>query len=158
VSIAYLGIGTNIGERSANMERALREISRVARITDVSRTYESAPVGHADQPAFHNAAVRVSTSLTALELLRRLKDAEARMGRTPTFTNGPRLIDIDILFFDDAVIDEGVLQIPHPRALQRAFVLRPLLEIAPDLVDPRSGRAIADALGDVADQLAEPIA
>jgi 2-amino-4-hydroxy-6-hydroxymethyldihydropteridine diphosphokinase len=155
---AWLGIGTNMDDRAANMTRALREIGRAGRVLAVSRIYASAPVGYVEQDTFWNAAVHLSTSLPPRELLLRLKEIEAAMGRTPTFTNGPRLIDIDILFYDSVVLDEGGLQIPHPRALERAFVLRPLVEVAPELVDPVSGRRIMDVVPDVADQVAEPIA
>jgi 2-amino-4-hydroxy-6-hydroxymethyldihydropteridine diphosphokinase len=157
VAIAYLGLGTNLDDRGANLARALREIERIARIYDVSRIYETAPVGYADQPEFWNLAVRVSTALPPAELMRRLKEIEQRMGRAVTFVNGPRLIDIDILFYNDEIVDEPTLQIPHPRLMQRAFVLRPLAEIAPALTDPRSGRRIQDALVDVSDQAASPV-
>ena len=152
MATVYLGLGTNIGDRNNNLTRALREISRSARVRDVSHVYESAPVGYADQDTFWNIAVRASTSLPPRELLVKLKEIEARMGRTPTFANGPRLIDIDILFYGDTVMSDGALTIPHPRAVQRAFVLRPLAEIATDLTEPTSRRRITEFLADVADQ------
>lgn len=152
MAIVYLGLGSNIGDRSANVSVALREISRVGRIFAVSRVYESAPVGHAEQEVFWNLVVRVSTSLGPLELLVRLKAIESAMGRVATFANGPRLIDIDILFYNDIVLNDGEVVIPHPRALERAFVLRPLLEVCPALVDPRSSRPVSSFLDAVAAQ------
>ena len=96
--VAYLGIGTNLDDRRANIDRALRAVSRVASITRTSPIYESAPVGYADQPPFWNLVVRASTGLPPAELMIRLKEIERDMGRGPTFRNGPRLIEIDILF------------------------------------------------------------
>jgi 2-amino-4-hydroxy-6-hydroxymethyldihydropteridine diphosphokinase len=157
VATAYLGLGTNIGDRGANLSRAVREIGRVARVLETSRVYESAPIGYAEQDVFWNMAARVSTSLPARELIVGLKRIEARMGRTPTFANGPRLIDIDILFYDDVIVDEAGLTIPHPRAMERAFVLKPLLELNPDLIEPKSGRRIQDFLPGVATQHADPL-
>jgi 2-amino-4-hydroxy-6-hydroxymethyldihydropteridine diphosphokinase len=157
VPIVHLGIGTNLDDRHANIDRALRAISHLARITRVSRIYESAPVGFAEQPPFWNLVVRASTALPPAELLTRLKEIERSMGRVPTFRNGPRLIDIDILFYDDMIVDDGSLSIPHPRAHERAFVLRPLYEVAPGLVDPRTGALVADGLSAVAEQEASPI-
>jgi 2-amino-4-hydroxy-6-hydroxymethyldihydropteridine diphosphokinase len=157
VGIAYLGLGTNIGDRSANLQRALQEMSRAARIFAVSRVYESAPVGYAEQDVFWNLVARVSTSLAPAELLVRLKAIESSMGRVATFRNGPRLIDIDILFYDDLVVDDDGVAIPHPRALERAFVLRPLLEVGAELVDPRSARPVASFLPGVEGQVAFPV-
>lgn len=153
---AYLGIGTNVGDHAANVAHSLSHISRVGRIYETSPIYATAPVGHIEQAAFWNLVVRVSTALPPEELLLRLKEIEQRMGRVATFRNGPRLIDIDIVLYGDVVMD-GAVQIPHPRFMQRAFVLRPLADIAPDLVDPRTGRRIVDALADVADQHVERV-
>ena len=155
--VVYLGLGTNLGDRRRNIERTVQAIGRAASVSRVSRFYASAPVGFTDQPTFWNAVVRASTALPPGELIIRLKEIERDIGRVPSFPNGPRLIDIDILFYGDAIIDDDALQIPHPRALERAFVLRPLAEVAPHLRDPRTGDAIADALERVADQDAAPV-
>ena len=152
--IVYLGLGTNLDDRRANLDVALRSISRVASISRVSPVYESAPVGYAHQPPFWNLVVRASTALPAADLMIRLKEIERDMGRVPTFRNGPRLIDIDILFYGDAVIEDAHVQVPHPRAHERAFVLRPLADVAPDLIDPRTGQPVANGLRVVADQVA----
>jgi 2-amino-4-hydroxy-6-hydroxymethyldihydropteridine diphosphokinase len=157
VAVAYLGLGTNIGDRGANLRRAVREIGRCARVFATSRVYATAPVGYAEQEPFWNMVVRVSTALAPRDLIAALKNIETRMGRVATFINGPRLIDIDILLYDDITVDDGDLVIPHPRAMNRAFVLRPLAELSPDLVEPKSGRRIRDFLDDVATQVAEPL-
>ncbi|MEO5510876.1 MAG: 2-amino-4-hydroxy-6-hydroxymethyldihydropteridine diphosphokinase [Longimicrobiales bacterium] len=157
MAVAWLGIGTNLGDRGANIERALRELGTAGRVFETSRIYASAPVDHADQPEYWNLAARISTSLPPVDLLARLQGIERRMGRIATFRNGPRLVDIDILFYDDMVMDTPELQLPHPRSMERAFVLRPLAEIALDLKDPRSGRRITDAVSDVAEQIAAPL-
>ena len=157
MAVAYLGIGTNLDNRSANISSALREIANVADVDAKSRIYETAPIGFADQPAFWNLVIRVSTELSPHDLMRRLKRIESDMGRVTTFTNGPRLIDIDILTYDDIVLDDDRIQVPHPRMMERAFVLRPLAEIAPTMIDARSGRSISDALADVAEQVAFPV-
>jgi len=108
-----------------------------------SPVYETEPWGYADQPPFLNMALCAATDLSPRDLLGRLKDIEATLGRIPSFRNGPRLIDLDILFYDDLVLDTPALVIPHPRLHERAFVLIPLAEIAPGLVHPALGLSVA---------------
>lgn len=152
---AFLGLGSNLGDRLANLERAVRSLDASAAITVVrtSRVYETAPVGP-PQPDYLNAVVEVATTLTARELLERCLAVEAEMGRARRERWGPRVIDVDVLTYDDARIDEPDLVVPHPRMHERAFVLVPLLELAADPPLP-GGRRVADlrlspsALGDV---------
>ena len=140
----YLGLGSNLGDRKANLEKALQLLGERLYIEQVSSLYETEPVGHAEQPMFFNAVCRAETELGPLQLLSLIQGIEATLGRVPSFTNGPRSIDVDILFYDDLSIKTTDLTIPHPRIEERAFVLIPLLEIAPRLVHPLSGESIKD--------------
>jgi len=138
---AYLGLGSNLGDRQANLDKALEILSQRLRLEKVSSIYDSEPVGNIEQPRFLNLVCEVSTLLSPEGLLTLAKGIESRMGRTgPTGT--PRIIDIDILFYGDQVINKPDLVIPHPRLHQRAFVLVPLVEIAPRLVHPLIGKTI----------------
>ncbi len=132
----YLGIGANLGDRQANILQALQYVQSRASILKVSSFYETEPVGYREQPKFLNAVCALETELTPEELLRLLKWIEKRMGRMAAFRNAPRPIDMDILFYDDLALESPELQIPHPRLHERAFVLVPLVEIAPDLIHP----------------------
>ncbi|HEX7092016.1 MAG TPA: 2-amino-4-hydroxy-6-hydroxymethyldihydropteridine diphosphokinase [Longimicrobiales bacterium] len=142
----YLGLGTNLGDRESNLREALRRLAELVRIEAVSSVYESEPVGFRAQPDFWNLVVRGQTELGPRALLGAIQEIERMMGRRPSFRNAPRVIDIDILLYDDVELDLPELSIPHPRMLERAFVLRPLAELAPGLVYPRTGRTIAEHL------------
>jgi 2-amino-4-hydroxy-6-hydroxymethyldihydropteridine diphosphokinase len=142
----YLSLGTNLGDRPQNLQRALELLEQRVVLTAVSALYETAPWGYADQPAFLNICVRGATSLTPHQLLRACQDVEQEVGRTQTFKWGPRLIDIDILFYDERVIADEALTIPHPFLSERAFVLAPLADIAPDFVHPRTGETVVEML------------
>ncbi len=148
-AVIYLGLGSNIGDRQANLEQSLGLLAEKMDILAVSSIYETPPWGYADQPAFYNQAVKAETCLTPLALLEFIKSTESGMGRKPTFRYGPRCIDVDILFYDDLVIATETLTIPHPQLAERAFVLAPLAEIAPELVHPESGRTITALLEEV---------
>jgi len=143
---AYLALGTNLGDRRSNLQEALRRLARIARLEQASSIYETEPVGFKEQPEFWNMVVRVATDLPARMLMDELLAIESAMGRERTFRNAPRLVDIDILLYDDVVMSDAELQIPHARMNQRAFVLRPLVEIAPELAHPVTGRSFADYL------------
>ena len=141
---AYLGFGSNLGDREKRILSAMELLDRAEGVSVVSRSslYETDPVGETDQPPFLNAAAGVETELSPRELLKLIREIEETIGRTPTYRWGPREIDIDILFYDDCIIEEEGLTIPHPRMHERAFVLVPLLEIAPDAVHPVLGKRI----------------
>jgi 2-amino-4-hydroxy-6-hydroxymethyldihydropteridine diphosphokinase len=136
---AYLSLGSNLGDRFANLTRALARLdSDDIRVRTTSSVYETAPVGETLEPVPHylNLVAEVDTMLSPDDLLKRTQAVEAALGRVPTFRWGPRAIDIDILLFDDLSFDSAGLQIPHPRMTERAFVLVPLHEIAPNIVLP----------------------
>ncbi len=146
MSIAYLGLGTNLGDRQKNLSRAIEAIAAKMCVCGRSSVYETEAWGYKDQPDFLNQVIKVETDLTPLRLLDFVKKTEVELGRVENFRYGPRLIDIDILFYDDLIENSSRLQIPHPRITTRAFVLVPLNEIAPDLVYPGTGKTVADLL------------
>ena len=132
----YLALGTNLGDRPGNLTRALQSLRACATLEQVSRCYETKPVGYEDQPDFLNLTCYITTTLLPIQLLRNLKAIELQMGRCASFRNAPRPIDIDILFFDGLVVNSTELTIPHPRMSERAFVLVPLADIAAEIVHP----------------------
>ena len=142
----YIALGTNIGDRQENLQTAKESLTPEVTVLAKSDIYVTPPWGYADQPDFLNQVIKVSTQLEPASLLRHLKDIEKRMGRLKLIHNGPRLIDLDILFYGDRVVNEGDLQIPHPRMVGRAFMLVPLDEIAPDFVHPILNVRVRDML------------
>jgi len=145
MQVVYLGIGSNIGEREDNCLRAITLLEeRGLRITRRSSLCETEPWGVREQPKFINMVVEAETDLSPRELLQLLKRTERDMGRQPGTKWGPRLIDLDILLYDDMVLDETDLKIPHPLMHLRSFVLQPLSEIAPEKVHPVLKRKIGD--------------
>jgi len=141
--VVYLGLGSNLGDRESNLREAIRRLDEAgARVLALSPLYETAPVGYLDQPDFLNAVCRAETDLPPRDLLRVVKDIEAAMGRQPSFRNAPRPIDIDILFYDDLVLNTPDLVIPHPCLAERAFVLAPLADLAPNLCHPVLGHTV----------------
>ena len=149
---AYIGMGGNLasaaGPPDATLAAAVNRLQSLGRVTCRSSLYSTAPVGYAAQPRFVNAVVALETGLPPRALLQGLMRIEQEFGRDRTagFQNGPRTLDLDILLYDDLALDEPALQIPHPRLAERAFVLTPLAEIAPETVDPRTGETIAHLL------------
>ena len=140
----YLGLGSNLGDRQANMEKALKLLGDTLQMELVSSVYETEPVGYIEQPMFLNAVCCGQTELGPLQLLSLVKGMEASLGRVSSFPNAPRTIDVDIIFYGNVIMQTPELTIPHPRLEERAFVLIPLLEIAPDLRHPISGESIKD--------------
>ncbi len=147
--IVYLALGSNLGDRRGNLAAALQQLREVVTIETVSSVYETEPVGYLEQPRFLNMACCGKTWLSAQDLLHYTQSIEIALGRQPNFRNGPRPIDIDILLYDDLHMHNDHLTIPHPRMSERAFVLAPLAEISPNVVDPSSGRTAADLLEQV---------
>lgn len=142
----YLGLGSNLGERQHNLSMAMELLSPQVNIERVSSFYETEPVGYLEQPRFLNAVLRATTTLSPQELLAQAKEVERKLDRVPSFPNAPRPIDIDILLYGKKVVSSPELTIPHPRLEERAFVLIPLAEIAPNLVHPVSGKSIREML------------
>jgi len=142
----FLGLGSNVGDRGTHLENALRRIDRIVCIETVSSVYQTEPVGFADQQDYWNLVAAATTDLPALQLMDELLAVEAAMGRERSFKNAPRTIDIDLLLYDDVIMKSNALVLPHPRMHERAFVLRPLLEIAPEAKEPGTGERYADHL------------
>ncbi len=142
----FLALGSNQGDRMANLRRAVRLLGRCAVVEQVSSVYETLPAYDHDQPRFLNMALRAITRQPPRVLLGCLKEIEREMGRVPSRRYGPRLIDLDILLYGDVVLDEPDLQIPHPRLSERPFVLQPLAELAPDLVPPGQAGSVRELL------------
>ena len=140
----YLGLGSNMGNRQNNLDRALDFLSQRLKIEKVSSVYDTEPLGNPNQPRFLNLVCRISTGLEPMALLTLAKGIESKLGRLPHTSNASRPIDIDILFYGDQVIESEGLIIPHPRLTERAFVLIPMAEIAPDLVHPVNGKTIKE--------------
>jgi 2-amino-4-hydroxy-6-hydroxymethyldihydropteridine diphosphokinase len=137
VAIAYIGIGSNLGNRQENCLNALELLGKKGIIVKKrSSMLETKPWGVKDQPRFINMAIEIETGLDPKELLKILKNVERELGRKESFKWGPRSIDLDILLFEDLVLKEDDLEIPHPSMHERDFVLKPLCEIAPDIIHP----------------------
>jgi len=144
---AYLSLGSNLGDRSANLSRAIQLLGTLGSVAAISAFYETEPVDvEQDQPWFLNCALAIETQLTSAELLLRMLALEHGMGRRRSEFKGPRTIDIDIIFFGDAVVHVPGLSIPHPSMQHRRFVLEPLAEIAPGFVHPVLKRTVRELL------------
>lgn len=138
MTTVYIALGTNVGDREDNLREALQLLGESGiRVLKVSSIYETEPVDYLEQPWFLNAALEAQTDLSPLDLLHKLRAIESAMGSKKPFAKGPRLIDLDILLYANETFAIPELQIPHPRMLDRRFVLAPLVEIAPNLRHPQ---------------------
>lgn len=153
---AAIGLGSNLGDKAGNIERAVDRIRQLGDITAVSTIYQTAPIGGPDQPAYYNAVVLLDTDLEPRALLDGLLDIEQGQGRQRKERWGPRIIDLDVLLYGDEEIDQPGLIVPHPRMTERRFVLEPLLEVWPDATLP-DGVRLKPKLADVADQQVQPL-
>lgn len=142
----YLALGSNLGNRLGNLKRTVAALPPQMEVKAKSHVYETPPWGYEDQPKFLNQVIQVKTYLAPEALLKHIKRLEVMLGRKASFQYGPRLIDIDILFYDDLVLDTPSLVIPHPRLHERSFVLLPLMDIAPDLVHPILKKSVKELL------------
>ena len=148
--LAAIALGSNLesknGDREANLQEAVRRLAALGRVTAVSSFYDTAPVGYLEQPNFLNGAVLLETELEPVGLLEGLLEIERAMGRdrSATVAKGPRVIDLDLLLVGQTVLETAELTVPHPALRERRFVLEPLREIAPEMVDPVTGRTVGE--------------
>ena len=147
----YIGLGSNLGDRVVNLREAGQRLGAVVKIEKASQLYVAAPMGYVRDDAFVNAVIRGTTTLKPLELLQIMQAIESAMGRRPGVQYGPRPIDLDLLFYEAVQMETRKLTIPHPRIPERAFVLKPLAEIAPELMHPVLYYTISQLLQDADD-------
>jgi 2-amino-4-hydroxy-6-hydroxymethyldihydropteridine diphosphokinase len=150
--IAYLSLGSNLGRRAHQLHAAIGRLGRFGTVLSVSSFYETQPVEVADQPWFLNCAVAIKTNLSPQRMLDATLAIEREMGRERTRKKGPRTIDIDIVLFDEHMVDSPQLTIPHPAMHQRRFVLEPLAEIAPQALHPALMKTVGELLADLSDR------
>lgn len=153
MSIVFIGLGSNMGDKTANMEKAVLELGKVPgnKVLAVSSFYKTEPVGGIEQNWFVNAVAKLETTLSPRELLNTLLDIEKSLGRIRGVKWGPRVIDLDILLYDNLVMDEEGLSIPHPYLHERGFVLVPLVEIAPKVMHPKFKKYMSELMGGIND-------
>ena len=151
MSTVYLGLGSNLGDREANLVKALGLLTQQVTIGQVSSIYETEPVGYKEQPWFLNLVCVGETKMDPFDLLTFTKEIEAELGRVSSFPNAPRPIDIDLLLYDDQKIDTDDLTIPHPRMGERRFVLAPMVEIAASIIHPGNSKTIKELLSELND-------
>jgi 2-amino-4-hydroxy-6-hydroxymethyldihydropteridine diphosphokinase len=155
--LAAIALGSNLaspaGDRAANLHEAVKRVGGLGQVCAVSSFYSTAPVGFIDQPDFLNAALLLETELEPLDLMRALLAIERAMGRdrATAVVKGPRILDLDLLLMDDVVLATPELTLPHPAMAERRFVLEPLAEIGPAMVDPLSGHTVAQMLATLGD-------
>lgn len=153
MSIVFIGLGSNTGDKIENIKKAIEELGKVPenKVVDVSTLYRTEPVGGVDQDWFVNAVAELETTLSPRELLNTLLDVERGLGRVRNVKWGPRTIDLDILLYDDLIMDEEGLSIPHPLLQERGFVLVPMAEIAPKVIHPRLKKDMSEIMKSIHD-------
>ena len=149
--VAYLSLGSNLGDRAANLRESIAQLSSLGEVLKISSLYQTEPVDLREQPWFLNCIVELRTDLEAQDLLTRIQVIEASLGRKREISKGPRTIDIDIVLFNSSVIRHAHLGIPHPRMHERRFVLAPLAELAPNMVHPTLKKSIQQLLRELPD-------
>ena len=150
-SVVFLALGSNLGDREANLAAAISALEGHGELMAKSRVYETEPVGYEDQPAFLNQVCKLAVKYSPTELLDATRRIERELGRKPTFPNGPRIIDIDVLLYGERIIHTTNLDVPHPKLPERRFVLVPICDIAPDLVHPELGKSMRELAGELDD-------
>ncbi len=150
--MAYIALGANLGDRAATLNTAIERLGALGTVEAVSPFLDTEPVGYTEQPRFLNAVARLRTGLPPRDLLHALFHVEQELGRVRAVRWGPRTIDLDLLLYDDAVIDEPGLTVPHPRLHERRFVLEPLAALAPDLTHPALRQTVSALLAAIIDQ------
>ncbi len=143
---AYIALGSNVGDRLHHLEHAIALLADGMQVSAVSPVYETEPVGYSAQRWFLNCVAELGTPLAPRALLQFLQRTERRMGKATPFRDGPRVIDLDLLLYDEDIVDEPGLHVPHPRMHERRFVLAPLADLAPEAVHPVLGERVADVL------------
>lgn len=146
MSYVYLSLGSNLDDRIKNIKKAIREISKISKIIKISPFYITKPMYYENQPYFINCIVKIKTKITPNILILKLLNIEQKIGRVRTFKNAPRIIDIDIIYYDKIIMNTNDLKIPHPKRLERIFVLKPLLDIEPNLKDPLTQNTVRQEL------------
>ncbi len=146
---AYLSLGSNVGDRLANLQHCIRLLSKLGDVAKISSFYETEPMELREQPWFLNCVVELQTDLSARQILSGIQQIEAELGRNRAINKGPRTIDIDILLFDSEIISENDLQIPHSAMHARRFVLAPLVELSPGLMHPLLGKTAKQLLSEL---------
>ncbi|MDS1030304.1 2-amino-4-hydroxy-6-hydroxymethyldihydropteridine diphosphokinase [Bacillota bacterium LX-D] len=154
MAVAFIGLGSNLGDKQANIKRAIEMLNghEEVDVTKISPNYETEPVGYAEQDNFFNAVVAVETSLTPLKLLELCLNIEQELKRVRKIKWGPRTIDLDILLYDDLIIKTEQLTVPHPYLHERWFALKPLNDLAPNLIHPVLGESVSELLAELEQQ------